>query len=136
MRRAGTPTDVRHVGLHVLDLADVFKLFESPLIVVFVLVLLAGMAVVSWLYVIPMLLIFTNWLGVVALAAALVAARVVVHRPWQIEAAGPDRRVTWSVVGWKRAGRTIKLVAERLAHGEIPPTDPKLFPLPVLEAEG
>lgn len=136
LRRRDRPTDVRHVGLHVVDLFDVLDLFESPLVVLFVLVLLGAMAIVTWLYVIPMLLVFTDMVGVAALAALGVAGRLVLHRPWQIEATGPTQRVSWSVVGWKRGTRTIKLVAERLARGEIPPTDPKLFPLPVLEAEG
>jgi hypothetical protein len=57
-----------------------------------------------------------------------VAARLVLHRPWEIEAVGPDRRLTWQVVGWQRSRRAMGAVAGRLRQGQIPPTGSPDFP--------
>ena len=64
----------------------------------------------------------------VVLTVLGVAARIVLHRPWEIEAVGPDRRLTWQVVGWNRSRRAITAVTTRLHQGQIPPTDSPDFP--------
>lgn len=63
---------------------------------------------------------------VVVLLAGTVASRVVLRRPWRVEAQlldgdRPRARAHWDVVGFRRSGRVAREVAEHLtATGELP----------------
>ncbi len=96
---------------------------------------LAGLALLPLLLVLaiivaltlPFLLLAVE-LALVAVAAVLfVLLRVLLRRPWIVEAwrgSGDvaERVGAWAVVGWRRAGRAVDEVARRLEVGEpLPP---------------
>ncbi|MDQ3630794.1 MAG: hypothetical protein M3417_05870 [Actinomycetota bacterium] len=67
----------------------------------------------------------------VLLLAGGVASRVVLRRPWRVEARlldgdRPRARAHWDVVGFRRSGRVAREVAEHLtATGELPAERPR-----------
>src|SRR5262245_41866534 len=128
-RRRRTSDDRRRRN-SALDWLDGFDFVDAdnPLAgLLFVVGVVAAVAVL-WFFVVPLLLVLFDAAVLVVLAAGGVAARVVLRRPWDVEAVGPSTRLTWPVVGWGRSRRAMAAVAERLARGEIPPTDSPYFP--------
>jgi hypothetical protein len=85
-------------------------------------------AALVWFFLVPLLLVLLDLTLLVVLTAVGVVAHLVLHRPWEIEAVSPNQRLTWQVVGWQRSRRAIGAVTQRLARGEIPPTDSPGFP--------
>jgi hypothetical protein len=118
-------------GIGPLDALDLFDFLpEGPLAVLAVVVGVVILGIAAWLFVLPALLAVADVVIILAIAAGGVLGSVVLHRPWQIEAAGPNGELSWSVVGWRRGSRTISLVADRLRRGDVPPTDSQDFPPP------
>jgi hypothetical protein len=85
--------------------------------VVIVVVLVVGVAVFWWVL-IPMLLLVLDAVVVVALLIAAVIGRVVLRRPWTVEARASDgATLTEDVVGWRAALRRRDEIADRLRLG-------------------
>jgi len=105
--------------LDALDLADgcaVDGLQDLALAVALV-VLVLVLALVVW----PLLLALVDVLVLIVLAIAGGLTRVLLRRPWTVEAAADDgRALRWRVVGWRASGRVRDAVAAALARGEVP----------------
>lgn len=70
--------------------------------------------------VVPLLVTVLEVLLVLLLAVLGGVARVVLRRPWVVEATpatGPGR-LRWKVVGWRRSGEVVDAVAQQLAAGQ------------------
>jgi hypothetical protein len=73
-----------------------------------------------WWVLLPLLLLVADAVLVVALMAVAIPARVLLGRPWTVEAVpvdGDTGRVTVDVVGWRRAREKRDELAARLASG-------------------
>ena len=83
-------------------------------------------AVAAVLILVPILFFGIELIIVGALLAAGLLSRVVLRRPWLIEARSsdpltPGRAIEWQVRGWRRSSRLIDQVASDLADGREPP---------------
>jgi hypothetical protein len=107
-----------------LDLVDA----DNPLAGVAFLLGVVVVAAIVWFFLVPLLLVLLDAAVLLVLAAAGVIAKVVLRRPWEVEAVGPADRLTWRVVGWGRSRRAVAAVTQRLGRGEVPPTDSPSFP--------
>jgi len=79
-----------------------------------------------WWLLLPLLLMIVDLSVVIVLLLAGVLARVLLRRPWVIEAVprrGPAQ--TFEVVGWRNARREQALAAERIAEGREPVDAPR-----------
>ncbi len=92
------------------DLAPDLEL-AALVVAVVVAVLLAG------LFVFPALVFVLDVLLVVLLAGVAVAGRVLLRRPWVVEARSGTRSQEWRVVGWRASRRAIRSVADDLRRG-------------------
>jgi hypothetical protein len=82
------------------------------------LVLLALFAVLlSWFVVVPLILAAVQVVVLVGLVVAAVVGRVLLRRPWIVEATDGWTTHRWEVVGWRASGDHARLVAEQLATG-------------------
>ena len=99
----------------------ILDVFDDGIFAVIVLMIAAAIFLaLAVFFVIPLLLIEFDVLALVLLCLLGTGARVVLHRPWEIEAVGPDEtRLAWRVVGWNRSRRTIAEVSDRLRRGEL-----------------
>lgn len=97
-----------------------------------VVLLLAAVVVVVlfFVFVWPLLLVVFELFLLVLLVLLGVLARVVFRRPWIVEATpatGPGR-LRWKVVGWRRSGEVVELVAAQLGTGarsiHVPDAEP------------
>ncbi len=105
-----------------LDVADGCLSFDLDAIVVVILVLAALLLVVF--VVIPLLVVIVDLAILLLLAFLGIVARVVLRRPWVLEAASNDgRRHQWRVVGWRRSGEQCRHIAQMLSAGIVPPAD-------------
>lgn len=84
----------------------------------------------AWFFVLPALVFILDVLVVLMIAAGGIAARVLLRRPWIVEAEERGRvseREEWLVVGRPAASRTIREVATALETGwplnRISPTE-------------
>ena len=88
--------------------------------------------VVVALVLVPVLLFGVELIVVGCVLSVSLAGRVLLGRPWTVEArspgfAGHERRLEWSVPGWRRSGKVINEIAEDLAAGREPaPTSTQL----------
>lgn len=91
-----------------------------------------GAVVVVFTVIVLVVILFTVVLPFIALAVELIllllaffwgiAARLVLRRPWTIQARASDgRELTWRAKGFRRSGRVRDAVAEALARGEADP---------------
>ena len=81
-------------------------------------------AVVVLLFVvIPLLVAVVDVAVVLLLALFGVAGRILLRRPWTVEARAEDGSLlVWRVVGWRASGERVDLAAERITAGDVPPT--------------
>ena len=108
-RRSDDVGDVAGCGVDLLD----------DLLVVAV-VVAVGLFLVF--FAVPLLVAVLDVVLVALLTVLCLAARVLLRRPWTVEATGPDGlRRTWRVVGWRNAAGVVDQVANDLAHGHPPP---------------
>lgn len=108
-RRSDDVGDVAGCGVDLLD----------DLLVVAV-VVVVGLFLVF--FAVPLLVAVLDVVLVALLTVLGLAARVLLRRPWTVEATGPDGlRRTWRVVGWRNAAGVVDQVANDLAHGHPPP---------------
>lgn len=110
-RRRRRPSDERVRWWDVLDVpfdvGDVF--FGIALVVALVLLVLWGL---------PALLALVDLLLLLVLFVGGVVARVLLRRPWTVEATADDgERRERQVVGWRRAGVAADTWADELGHG-------------------
>lgn len=86
--------------------------------------LVAAVAVVLLLVfvVVPLLLALAEVAALLVVAGLILMARVVLRRPWVVEAV-PDAGVVqrWDLVGWQASGAACLAVAQRLEAGILPP---------------
>jgi hypothetical protein len=86
--------------------------------------IIAGVLVLA-LVLVPVLLFGIELITVGCVLAASLAGRILLGRPWTIEArivrpAGSARQLEWSVPGWRRSGKVIAEIAQELAAGREP----------------
>jgi hypothetical protein len=86
--------------------------------------ILVGVIVIA-LVLVPVLLFGVELIVVGCVLAASLAGRVLLGRPWTVEArslgsAGSERQLEWSVPGWRRSGKVIGEIARELAAGREP----------------
>ena len=58
-------------------------------------------------------------LAIVVFGIGGAVARVLFRRPWTVEAVSGDDRIERQVVGWRRAGEEVALLAHAVEHGQI-----------------
>ena len=77
-------------------------------------------------------LVLGSVLGIAAILAVLILlARVVLRRPWTVEAVRADGEVQrWQVVGWRASGRRCAAVARQIETGSMLPPPTSLPPTP------
>lgn len=110
MRRAGDVADADAGCLDVIGEGVVAA------IAILLVVLLAIFVVV------PLLVAVVDVAIVVLLALLSLVGRVLLRRPWTVEARSPDGpRLLWRVVGWRASGEQVANVAQLLASGAVPP---------------
>jgi hypothetical protein len=71
-------------------------------------------------FVLPALLFVLQVLIFLALVAVSVLGRILLRRPWKIEAVrmgDPPQRLEWAVVGWLRSRRVLGEIAQSLSNG-------------------
>lgn len=112
---------VRSAVRRVLDSADIapggFDVLGEGLVTAFVVVFMVMLAVFT---VVPVLVAVLDVLVILVLAALGFVARVLLRRPWTVEASAEgSRRRTWRVVGFRAAGREVDRIADGLASDEI-----------------
>jgi hypothetical protein len=119
-RRAGDTLDVLSNGC-LFDLDDI-PVIGMVLLAVALAVIAVGLVVFGVFVVVPFLLALIDLLviGIVALVGLL--GRLVLRRPWTIEARADDGTVlTWNVVGWRPGRERRDEIAALLASGVVPP---------------
>jgi hypothetical protein len=91
--------------------------------------ILVGIAIVVFVLVavfliVPLLVALVDLVLLLALGLLGVAARVVLRRPWTVEArSSAGTTLRWQVVGWRASGRHARHVVDELAAGRVPPPD-------------
>ena len=81
-------------------------------------------AIVLFAVVVPLVTFVIELILFAALAAATVAGRVVLRRPWRVVARtkGPPRtRLCWQVSGWSASGAVVDQLVAALEAGEVRP---------------
>ena len=95
-------------------------LFDSPVGVLFGLVALVVAGVVFF-FLFPILALVAEILLIAVVLVGGVGARVVLRRPWLVQAESATRRLEWPVVGWRASGAQIKAVAAALEEDRALP---------------
>ena len=47
-----------------------------------------------------------------------IGARVLLRRPWLVEAANESQTREWKVVGWRRSGQVVREIADAIQLGQ------------------
>lgn len=81
-------------------------------------VIVAGIALLFF-FGVPLVLAIVDLVIVLLLVVVGVLARVVLRRPWTVEATGGDHVIERQVVGWRRAGEEVALLAHEIEHGRV-----------------
>ena len=104
---------LRHVG-RAGDVADVASVFDDllPAIAILIVVVAALAFLVTGL---PLLI---DAVAILAFGVGGAVARVLFRRPWTVEAVSGDDRIERQVVGWRRAGEEVALLAHAVEHGQ------------------
>jgi hypothetical protein len=89
-------------------------------------VIVAVAALAAILILIPLLFFGLELIVLGVLLAGGIVARVLLRRPWVIEARSSDplssgRELEWRVIGWRKSGKLIDQVISDLAAGREPP---------------
>ena len=101
--------------------------------------LLVGLAIVVgiilfgllfWFLLLPLLLLVVDLLVVLVLLALAIPARVLLRRPWTIEAVtanpnGRERRLVTQTVGWRKALEMRNDIAQKIREGHRNPVPSK-----------
>jgi hypothetical protein len=106
-----------------LDIPDFGSDGVAAVVVVIVAVVLFGLfGLLFWFLLLPLLLLLVDVVVVVVLLALAIPLRVLLRRPWTVEAVpvAPERvadRFTVQTVGWRRALSTRDEIAQKLRDG-------------------
>jgi hypothetical protein len=115
-------------GGSALDLASGLDGLGPITVVVGIIALAALLA----FFVLPLAVLLLEVLAFLALAGAGVLGRVLLRRPWRIEARdGDGREQTWAVAGWRDSRDAIEEIAAALAAGrgvDLPSSGPPGLP--------
>jgi hypothetical protein len=89
--------------------------------IVFGIVLFVVGGLLLWFFLLPLLLLAVDIIVVIVLLAAAIPARVLLRRPWTVEAVtddGQNEKVfSVDIVGWRRALETRDDIADKLGKG-------------------
>lgn len=108
------------------DLGGGFDTGDEWLVGIAVVIGLVVFGLLFWFLLLPLLLLLVDILVVLLLTVLAIPARVLLRRPWTVEAvrvtadAEQDRFVT-EVVGWRRALATRDEIADKLRAGHPAP---------------
>jgi hypothetical protein len=106
-----------------LDLGD------DLLAAIAIIVALILFALLFWFLLLPLLLLMLDLVVVIILLALAIPARVLLRRPWTVEAVtdgpeGAERRFTTQTVGWRRALHVRDEIVQKLRDGYPAPVVP------------
>lgn len=97
-----------------LDIGDGCIDVEAIAFVVVAIVAVLLLIFFGW----PLLLLLLDFLWLVVALVLGIVGRVLLGRPWDVEAVGPDGvRRRWRVKGFRAAGRQVEQVAQHIALG-------------------
>ncbi len=117
-RRAGRSDESRWYD-H-LDAPDFGDSIAAAVAIIAVLVLIVLTVLFGW----TILLLGIDLLWLLLVGAAGLVGRVVLGRPWRVEAATDGERRDWFVQGFRSAGRARDEIARRVQHGLDPTQTP------------
>lgn len=109
-----------------LDLGEAFA-GDSPAAVIAAIVLM----VVVVFVVLPLLGVALELIGVLFLVGAGLFGRVVMGRPWIVEAVNldnPKQRAAFEVKGWRKSSETLKELRDEVTAGVSPARRPDVSP--------
>ncbi|MEV6814326.1 hypothetical protein [Micromonospora sp. NPDC051296] len=96
-----------------------FDLGDAVFVLVVVFIAVIAAAALFWWVLLPLLLILIDLVVVAVLLVLAVLGRVLLRRPWTVEAtAGNGERITAEVVGWRAALRRRDEMADLLGRGQ------------------
>ena len=116
----------RKVRRRTTELADIADPGCLPDIAEGIVVVLLIVAVVLFLIFvgIPLLIALGELLFIVVVAVVGVVGRVLLRRPWTVDAVDPaGTRHAWSIVGWRSSRDARRFIADRIAATGSVPTD-------------
>ena len=100
--------------------------------IVFGIILFIVGGLLFWFLLLPMLLLLVDAIVVIVLLIAAIPLRVLLRRPWTVEAVSDDGRTekifSTDIVGWRRALDTRDDIATKLGQGFPPPVVGTLRP--------
>jgi hypothetical protein len=102
-----------------LDALDVIDLGDDPISLVIGVVLLLGGGLLIALFLLPLLLFLGELLLVVLLALLGILGRLLLRRPWTIEARCGQAVVRTEVPGWQAGSREIARLARDVRMGRL-----------------
>jgi hypothetical protein len=106
----------------VIDVPDVTCLGDEPGGVLAG-VVIAVVVIVAAIVFVPLLLLLGEMVLFLAVAVLAVVGRVLLGRPWTLEAEAPETRLSWRVKGWGASRRAMTEIAAALARGQRPGPD-------------
>lgn len=110
-----------------IDIGEPFAWFDEGLGGFVTAIVLVVLVVMAALFVLPAFIFIVEVLIVALVVIAGIALRVLLRRPWLVDAyLVEDRRThfTWKVVGWRRTEGAMESVAEQLRAGIAVPQVP------------
>jgi hypothetical protein len=102
-----------------LDIPDFGADLEGLAIILAIVVAIVVLALFGW----PLVLVGIDlaWLLLVSIFGVI--GRVVLRRPWRVEARSGDERRHWYIQGYRAAGRHRDEIARQFQHGQNPHGD-------------
>ena len=76
--------------------------------------------ILLFVLVIPAIVFVAELAAVLVLAIGAGLSRVLLRRPWLVEARAGGEALQWNVVGWRASGRAVKTIATAIERGEDP----------------
>jgi len=98
---------------------DLLDAVDGPAVAVIAVV---TVALFLW-FLLPVVIALIELFALALIVSLGVLVRIGLRRPWLVDAERLDRhgRHTWQVVGWRRSGRAVTELADKLRLGQ-PPT--------------
>jgi hypothetical protein len=93
---------------------------EGPFAAIAIAVLAVVFIALFFVLIVPAVVFLVELLVVLLVAGLAIAGRIVLRRPWLVEARSDAERESWPVVGWRASGRAVDAVAEAIERGESP----------------
>lgn len=109
-RQATKRVDVADAGHGCLELLGEGLAIAAVALAVLLLLVFGGL---------PILLALVDVVVVILLGLLGIAGRILLRRPWTVEAVGPDGTTAeWRVVGWRASGELVREIKRRIEQGE------------------